>query len=91
MVKSRKEQEEDIVKYVETNKDHVVERLMHGAVVYKFGGQNICLTDCITERPKEGGSRQLIFYSNGMLTDGWTENANVILGIGPKCRDYLKK
>jgi pyruvate-formate lyase-activating enzyme len=84
-------EEEEVVRYVEANKDQVIERLMHGAVIYKLKGQNICLTDCITERPKEVGSRQLIFYSNGMLTDGWTENANTILGIGPKCREYLKK
>lgn len=67
------------------------QKLMHGAAVYTFKGQNICLTDCLTHNPEEPGFRQLIFYSNGMLTPRWDADALRILDIGPKCRAYLKE
>ena len=67
------------------------QKLMHGAAVYTFKGQNLCLTDCLTHNPEEPGFRQLIFYSNGMLTPSWDADALKILDIGPKCRAYLKE
>lgn len=86
------QQEKTIVDYVEANNDRVIERLMHGAVIYKFRDHNLCLTDCLTVNHKgDNGNRQLIFYSNGMLTDGWTDEAHTILDIGHKCREYLKQ
>jgi len=86
-----KEQEENIVRYVQKHRNPRYERkLVHGARVYEFRGQNLCLTDCLTIDPDEG-ARQLIFYTNGTLTDDWVSPAAVILGPGKKCRQYLKK
>jgi pyruvate-formate lyase-activating enzyme len=72
-------------------KGRLEQKLMHGAAVYTFKGQNLCLTDCLTHNPEEPGFRQLIFYSNGMLTPSWDADALRILDIGPKCRAYLKE
>jgi organic radical activating enzyme len=68
----------------------LAQKLMHGAAVYKFRGQNLCLTDCLTHDPEEPGFRQLIFYSSGILATDWSPDAHRILDIGPKCRAYLK-
>jgi len=78
-----------IAEYVQKNA-RLDQKLMHGAAVYSLKGQNLCLTDCLTHDPEEPGFRQLIFYSNGMLTTGWGADAHRILDIGPKCRKYLK-
>ena len=85
------EQEKVIVEYIEANKDRIDERLMHDAVVYTFRGQNLCLTDCLTVRDEEEGHRQLIFYSNGMLTDSWTEDAKTLLRMSKDCGDYVSQ
>jgi molybdenum cofactor biosynthesis enzyme MoaA len=45
--------------------------LAHGAVVYDVGGQNLCLTDCLTIQPATEDLRQLIFFPDGHLRYDW--------------------
>jgi molybdenum cofactor biosynthesis enzyme MoaA len=45
--------------------------LAHGAVVYDVGGQNLCLTDCLTIAPAAEDLRQLIFFPDGHLRYDW--------------------
>lgn len=45
--------------------------LPHGAVVYDFDGQNLCLTDCLTLDSGGEDLRQLIFFPDGHLRYDW--------------------
>ncbi len=53
--------------------------LMHGAAVYDVGGQNVCLSDCLTIDPSGDDIRTLIFYSDGRLAYDWQYDGAVIL------------
>ncbi|MBI2483390.1 radical SAM protein [Candidatus Uhrbacteria bacterium] len=57
--------------------------LMHGAIVYDVGGQNVCLSDCLTNDSSNGDIRTLIFYSDGRLTYDWQYEGAVLLGGVP--------
>jgi MoaA/NifB/PqqE/SkfB family radical SAM enzyme len=53
---------------------HVLYHLAHGATVYDYNGQNVCLSNCLTsdaERSAPGEFRSLIFFSNGLVTTSW--------------------
>lgn len=71
---------------------HIEERgsrllsLMHGAQVFDVDGQNVCLSDCLTNEPTNSDIRTLIFYSDGRLCYDWQHDGAVILGgyTGPK-------
>jgi len=54
--------------------------LMHGAEVYDIGGQNFCLSDCLTVEPQTSDIRSLIFYSDGRLAYDWQYDGAVMLG-----------
>ena len=61
--------------------------LMHGAMVYDIGGQNCCLSDCLTVSATSDDIRTLIFYSDGRLTYDWQYDGAVILrGVGDEAR-----
>ena len=83
------DQETNIAAYLREN-GRLLEKLMHGAEVYDLRGQNICITDCLTIEP-EGGYRQLIFYSSGMLMYDWTSPAAIVMGPGREARRLLKE
>jgi len=53
--------------------------LMHGATVYEWDGQNICLTDCLTIDPSEEKLRQLIFFPDGHLRYDWQYQGAILL------------
>lgn len=53
--------------------------LMHGAVVYDYKGQNVCLTDCLTRDPSTEDIRQLIFFPDGHLRYDWEYEGAIIL------------
>ncbi|MFH1098840.1 MAG: radical SAM protein [Candidatus Uhrbacteria bacterium] len=74
---------EAIRDWVEANGTRLLS-LMHGATVYDVGGQNVCLSDCLTvNAPKDGDDiRTLIFYSDGRLTYDWQHPGAVLLGPG---------
>ncbi|MBI4449929.1 radical SAM protein [Candidatus Uhrbacteria bacterium] len=61
--------------------------LMHGAAVYDIGGQNCCLSDCLTVSATSDDIRTLIFYSDGRVTYDWQYDGAVILrGVGEEAR-----
>lgn len=61
--------------------------LMHGAAVYDIGGQNCCLSDCLTVSASSDDVRTLIFYSDGRLTYDWQyEGAVILRGVGEEVR-----
>ena len=45
--------------------------LSYGAKVYDVGGQNLCLSDCLTIRPSTDEVRQLIYFPDGSLRWDW--------------------
>lgn len=49
----------------------LIDILPHGAVVYEYNNQNVCLTDCLTQDFGKEKIRQLIFYPNGWLCTNW--------------------
>jgi len=54
-------------------------KLMHGAEVYDYNGQNVCLTDCLTIEPEEGNIRQLIYFPDGHLRYDWQYEGAILL------------
>jgi MoaA/NifB/PqqE/SkfB family radical SAM enzyme len=57
----------------------LIRRLSHGGAVYDLGGQNVCMTDCLTHDPDEEELRQLIFFPNGELYTDWQFKGSRIL------------
>jgi molybdenum cofactor biosynthesis enzyme MoaA len=73
--------EEKITKikdYLDNNAVKVLD-LMHGATVYDFNGQNICLTDALTIEPNNDKIRQLIFFPDGHLRYDWQYKGAIII------------
>jgi len=61
---------DSIVNHVEMIGTKVM-TLDHGGVVYDYGGQNLCLTDCLTINEESDDLRQLIFFPDGALRYDW--------------------
>jgi len=54
--------------------------LMHGAIVYDYHGQNVCLSDCLTIDPTRNDElRQLIFFPDGHLRYDWQYSGAILL------------
>ncbi len=51
----------------------------HEARVYDFGGQNVCMSDCLTVEPSGDDIRTLIYYSDGKLCYDWAYKGARIL------------
>lgn len=56
--------------YLSENGSEILE-LAHGATVYDIGGQNVCMTNCLTVQPKSEEMRQIIFYPDGATRYAW--------------------
>lgn len=68
-----------IAEFFEESGTHIL-TLQHGAPVYDYNGQNICLTDCLTIHPEETEeARQLIFFPDGHLRYAWQYPGAIIL------------
>lgn len=57
----------------------LLRRLPHGAEVYDYDGQNICLTNCLTREPEHPEIRQLIYMPDGHIRYDWEKSGAVIL------------
>jgi pyruvate-formate lyase-activating enzyme len=68
-----------VYRWVADRGTHILS-LMHGARVYDVGGQNVCISDCLTVEPEEANIRTLIFYSNGRIAYSWQYEGAVLLG-----------
>ncbi|MFC1743043.1 radical SAM protein [Candidatus Riflebacteria bacterium] len=73
-----KDQLMEIKKFLSENGRELM-KLLHGAVVYDVGGQNICLTDCLTLSPEAELIRQLIFFPDGHLRYDWQYPGAILL------------
>ncbi|MFH1430518.1 MAG: radical SAM protein [Candidatus Uhrbacteria bacterium] len=54
----------------------------HDAHAYDIGGQNVCVSDCLT-RGEVGVIRTLIFYRTGRTTYSWDQEGAVLLSGWP--------
>lgn len=68
----------EIIKYVEKNARKLM-TLGHGAVVYDFKGQNVCITDCIMIHPNTDEIRTLVFFPDGHLRYDWDYGGATLL------------
>ncbi len=69
---------EKIVEFLNTYGTPVM-TLPHGAVVFDFEDQNVCLTDCLTIESDADDLRQLIFFPDGHLRYDWVYPGAVLL------------
>lgn len=53
--------------------------LMHGAQVFDYNGQNICLTNCLTHSADPEEVRQLIYFPDGHLRYDWVHKGALLL------------
>lgn len=68
----------EIKKYFDENAIKLLD-LMHGATVYDYNGQNICLSNCLTHQTDIEEVRQLIFFPDGKLKYSWTYEGATLL------------
>jgi molybdenum cofactor biosynthesis enzyme MoaA len=45
--------------------------LPHGGIIYDYNGQNVCISNCLTETTDPDDIRQLIFFPDGRLSFSW--------------------
>jgi hypothetical protein len=60
-----------------------------GAKIYDIGGQNFCLTSCLTVSPDVNESRQLIFLPPGRITTDWQYEGAIIYDLPRAARSQL--
>lgn len=61
---------EKIKKFI-VKKGNKLMTLQDGAKIYDIEGQNLCLTDALTIKPKSDNLRQIIFFPDGHLRFDW--------------------
>lgn len=54
-------------------------RIPHGCTVYDYHGQNVAVTNCLTESTRLEKQRQLICFPSGRLAYSWQHKGAVIL------------
>ena len=57
---------------------HIIDELAHGATVYDYKGQNVCMTNCLTIATSEHELRQVIFFPDGHLRYAWQYSGAII-------------
>jgi len=53
--------------------------LSHGATVYDYEGQNVCLANCLTTNKTDDDIRQIIYYPDGTVSYDWKYKGAVLL------------
>lgn len=72
----------DQIKAIESRVKEVgvpVLHLAHGAVVYDYKGQNLCLGTCLTTNNTDENMRQIIFYPDGTISYDWKYKGAILL------------
>lgn len=88
-------QNEEVANWVEQHKVHGLEKtlsdwmilisatellkLPHGATIYDYNGQNVCLNNCLTPSKDPENIRQLIFFPDGHLRYEWAYEGAILL------------
>lgn len=57
--------------YIELHGGTRLLELPHGAVVYDFNGQNVCLSNCLTGSADPDNTRQIIYFPDGRIMYDW--------------------
>lgn len=66
----------DMIKYQGT----FLTSLIHGAMVFDYRGQNVCMNNCLQAHQEEAsGIRNLIFYPDGHIRYDWQHSGAIIL------------
>lgn len=60
----------DIYNYINSHATKIM-TLPHGAEVFDYHGQNICLADCLSIKPETDDLRQIIFFPDGAIRYDW--------------------
>ncbi len=68
----------EIQDYV-SSEGYCILKLAHGAKVYDFYGQNLCLATCLTTNFDTEHMRQIIFYPDGSIFYDWKFKGAVLL------------
>ena len=68
----------EIKKFLDSKAKHLM-NLVHGAKVYDYQGQNVCLTNALTCTPNPEEVRQLIFFPDGHLRYDWQYKGAILL------------
>ena len=68
----------NIVDHVNKNGNPVL-HLAHGATVYDYKGQNLCLSNCLTTNDTDDNMRQIIFFPDGTIGYDWKYKGAVLL------------
>lgn len=69
----------------------VLSTLPWGAKIYDIGGQNVCLSSCLTTSPDVNESRQLIFLPPGRITSDWQYEGALIYDLPKAAQDLGDK
>jgi molybdenum cofactor biosynthesis enzyme MoaA len=71
--------EQRLMAYLENDGAFRLLELPHGAVVYDWRGQNICVNNCLTSSKDPENIRQLIYFPDGKLRYDWKYKGAIIL------------
>jgi len=69
---------EGIYNLVEKSADPVL-HLPHGATVYDYMGQNLCVSNCLTTNETSEEMRQIIFFPDGTISYDWCYKGAILL------------
>ena len=69
---------DQIIEHVNTYGNPVL-HLSHGATVYDYKGQNLCLSNCLTTNETDDNMRQIIYYPDGTISFDWKYEGAVLL------------
>jgi len=53
--------------------------LSHGATIYDYKGQNLCLSNCLTTNDTDENIRQIIYYPDGTISYDWKYKGAILL------------
>ena len=69
---------QEIKEHVSSHGNSVL-KLAHGAEIFDYEGQNVCLTNCITTNESSEKMRQIIFHPDGTIGYDWKFKGSVLL------------
>ena len=57
----------------------LIRTLSYGAQIYDFGGQNLCLSNCLTVEGSSNYVRNFIFFQDGHIRTSWDLPGSIVL------------
>lgn len=65
--------------FYDDKNSNILLKLPHGATIYDYNGQNVCVNNCLTSSTNPDQIRQLIFFPDGHLRFDWKYEGAIIL------------